>query len=62
MSSEGSVSQWLAQLKDVALLTVSGKTGKGIDTVIEVAFDLRDAWARRVPTRAMGPSRNTRTA
>src|SRR3954462_7885533 len=28
----------LAQLKDVPLLTVSGKTGKGIDTLIEVAF------------------------
>src|SRR3954453_524276 len=40
----------LAQLKDVPLLTGSGKTGKGMDTVIEVAFDLRDAWARRVPT------------
>jgi GTP-binding protein len=40
----------LAQLKDVPLLTVSGKTGKGIDTLIEVAFDLREAWSRRVST------------
>ena len=40
----------LAQLKDVPLLTVSAKTGKGIDTILEVAFDLREAWARRVPT------------
>jgi GTPase len=40
----------LAQLKEVALLTVSGKTGKGIDTVLHVAFELRDAWSKRVPT------------
>src|SRR5438067_3533241 len=47
---KAALAEGLAQLKDVALLTVSGKTGKGIDTVLEVAFDLRDAWARRVPT------------
>jgi GTPase len=47
---KAALAEGLAQLKEVALLTVSGKTGKGIDTVIEVAFDLRDAWARRVPT------------
>jgi GTP-binding protein len=47
---KAALTEGLAQLKDVALLTVSGKTGKGIDTVIEVAFDLREAWARRVPT------------
>ena len=40
----------LAQLKDVPLLTVSAKTGKGIETVLKVAFELRDAWSRRVPT------------
>ena len=40
----------LAQLRDVPLLTVSAKSGKGIETVLSVAFELRDAWARRVPT------------
>jgi GTP-binding protein len=40
----------LAQLRDVPLLTVSAKTGKGIETVLKVAFDLREAWGRRVPT------------
>ena len=40
----------LAQLRDVPLLTVSAKTGKGIDTILKVAFDLRDAWSRRIPT------------
>lgn len=40
----------LAQLRDVPLLTVSAKTGKGIDTLLKVAFDLREAWGRRVQT------------
>ncbi len=40
----------LSQLKDVPLLTVSGKTGKGIDTILRVAFELREAWSRRVGT------------
>ena len=35
---------------DVPLLTVSAKTGKGIDTILKVAFELREAWSRRVPT------------
>jgi GTP-binding protein len=40
----------LSQLKNVPLLTVSAKTGKGIDTILEVAFELRDAWSKRVST------------
>jgi GTP-binding protein len=40
----------LAQLRDVPLLTVSAKTGKGIDTILRVAFELHDAWNKRVPT------------
>jgi len=47
---KAALAEGLAQLRDVPLLTVSGKTGKGIDTVLEVAFDLREQWARRVPT------------
>jgi GTP-binding protein len=47
---KAALAEGLAQLKDVPLLTVSGKTGKGIDTVLDVAFDLREAWARRIPT------------
>src|SRR3954453_7784659 len=47
---KAALTEGLAQLKDVPLLTVSGKTGKGIDTVLDVAFELRDAWARRGPT------------
>jgi len=47
---KAALAEGLAQLKDVPVLTVSGKTGKGIDTLLEVAFDLREAWSRRVPT------------
>ncbi|MBW7946966.1 MAG: ribosome biogenesis GTPase Der [Sphingomonadaceae bacterium] len=40
----------LSQIKGVPLLTVSGMTGKGLDTLIKVAFEQREAWSRRVPT------------
>jgi GTP-binding protein len=47
---KAALAEGLAQLRDVPLLTVSAKTGKGIDTILEVAFELREAWSRRVPT------------
>jgi GTP-binding protein len=47
---KAALAEGLAQLRDVPLLTVSAKTGKGIDTIVKVAFDLREAWSRRVPT------------
>jgi len=47
---KAALDEGLAQLRDVPLLTVSAKTGKGIDTVLKVAFELREAWGRRVPT------------
>ena len=47
---KAALAEGLAQLRDVPLLTVSAKTGKGIDTVLEVAFDLREQWTRRIPT------------
>ncbi len=40
----------LSQVKGVPLLAVSGATGKGLDTLIEVAFETRAAWSKRVPT------------
>ncbi|QHL90781.1 ribosome biogenesis GTPase Der [Sphingomonas changnyeongensis] len=40
----------LAQVKGLPVLTVSAVTGKGIDTLIKVAFETREAWSRRVPT------------
>jgi len=47
---KAALGEGLAQLRDVPLLTVSAKTGKGIDTILKVAFELRDAWNKRVPT------------
>lgn len=40
----------LAQVKGVPLLTVSAETGRGIDQLLGVAFDLRAQWSRRVST------------
>jgi GTP-binding protein len=40
----------LSQLKDVPLLTVSAKTGKGIDQLLGAAFEIRENWSRRVST------------
>jgi GTP-binding protein len=40
----------LSQVKGLPVLTVSAATGKGVDTLLQVAFDTRDAWSRRVPT------------
>jgi GTP-binding protein len=47
---KAALAEGLAQLKDVPLLTVSAKTGKGTDMILQVAFELREAWSRRVPT------------
>ena len=43
----------LAQVRGVPLLAVSAKTGKGIDTMLAAAFDLRESWSKRVPTAAL---------
>jgi GTP-binding protein len=47
---KAALAEGLSQLRDVPLLTVSAKTGKGIDTILKVAFELREAWGRRIPT------------
>ena len=47
---KAALAEGLSQLRDVPVLTVSAKTGKGIDTVLKVAFELREAWSRRVAT------------
>lgn len=39
-----------AQVKGVPLLTVSAASGKGIDQLLQVAFEVREAWSKRVPT------------
>ncbi|MDQ3477543.1 MAG: ribosome biogenesis GTPase Der [Pseudomonadota bacterium] len=40
----------LSQLKGVPVLTVSAKTGKGIDALLGAAFELREQWSRRITT------------
>jgi len=40
----------LAQARGLPLLTVSGATGKGIDTLMKVGFEVREAWSKRVST------------
>jgi GTP-binding protein len=47
---KAALDEGLAQVKGVPLLTVSGATGKGLDTLLRVAFETRDAWSRRVST------------
>ena len=47
---KGALDEGLAQVKGVPLLTVSGATGKGLDVLMRVAFETRDAWSRRVST------------
>ena len=43
----------LAQLKGVPLVAVSAVTGKGLDQMLAAAFEVREAWSRRVPTAAL---------
>ncbi len=40
----------LPQVRDVPLLTISAKTGRGIDRLIAAAFESREVWSRRIPT------------
>jgi GTPase len=40
----------LSQVKGVPLLTVSAATGKGLDALLQAAFETREAWSRRVGT------------
>ena len=47
---KAALEEGLSQLKGVPVLTVSGKTGKGIDQLIAAAFEVRDRWSRRVTT------------
>src|SRR5436190_2353104 len=47
---KASLNEGLSQLKGVPVLTVSGKTGKGIDQLLGAAFEVRDSWSRRVST------------
>jgi GTP-binding protein len=47
---KAALEEGLSQLKGVPVLTVSGKTGKGIDQLLGAAFDIRDRWSKRIST------------
>ena len=47
---KAALEEGLAQLKGVPVLTVSAKTGKGIDQLLGAAFELREQWSRRIGT------------
>jgi GTPase len=47
---KAALDEGLSQARGVPLLTVSGKTGKGIDVLLKAAFELREVWSRRVST------------
>ncbi len=46
----GALEEGFAQVKGVPLLTISAETGRGIDQLLQAAFDVREAWSQRVPT------------
>lgn len=47
---KAALDEGLSQVKGLPVLTVSARTGKGLDTLIKVAFEIRAAWSKRVPT------------
>jgi GTP-binding protein len=50
---KGALDEGLAQARGIPVLTVSGRTGKGLDTLLKVAFELRETWSKRVTTGAL---------
>ncbi|NCP13481.1 MAG: ribosome biogenesis GTPase Der [Sphingomonadales bacterium] len=49
----GALDDGLAQVRGLPLFAVSAKTGKGLDQMLCGAFDIRDAWSKRVSTAAL---------
>ena len=47
---KGALEDGLSQIKGMPVLTVSAATGKGIDMLLKVAFETREAWSRRIGT------------
>jgi GTPase len=46
----GALEEGFSQVRGVPLLTISAATGKGIDQLLQAAFDTRAAWSQRVTT------------
>ena len=49
----GALDEGLSQVRGLPLLAVSAKTGKGLDTLLKAAFEIRESWSKRVPTAAL---------
>ena len=49
----GALEEGLAQVRGVPLLSVSARTGRGLDDLLRSAFSIREAWSKRVPTAAL---------
>lgn len=47
---KAALEEGLSQLRNVPVLAISAKTGKAVDDVLKVAFELRESWSRRIPT------------
>jgi GTP-binding protein len=47
---KAALEEGLSQARGVPVLTVSGKTGKGIDQLLGAAFETREIWSKRVST------------
>jgi len=47
---KAALEEGLSQVKGVPVLTVSAATGKGLDMLIKVAFETREAWSKRIGT------------
>jgi GTP-binding protein len=47
---KAALEEGLSQLKGVPVLTVSAKTGKGIDQLMGAAFEVRESWSQCVST------------
>jgi GTP-binding protein len=47
---KAALEEGLAQIKQIPVLTVSAKTGKGVDQLLAAAFELREQWSRRIAT------------
>lgn len=47
---KAALEEGLAQVKGIPVLTVSAKTGKGVDQLLGAAFELREQWSRRIGT------------
>jgi GTPase len=46
----GALEEGFSQVRGVPLITVSAMTGKGIDHLLQAAFDVRASWSQRIST------------